>query len=177
LPVSGCLLAIQASETFPNCWILDGSHFAVNMEQKPLTFRPSTCLGHVDGTPEQAVVPCTRIYIWHPPHSNPFALQENRQYICPCKFVLLLHPIERLSLFLPKFVLLGQKYSLMILSNSKRQHKEREYWKNSSSSLDNFWPKPDNRIYIGPIGRDHSHRDCGHDSSASSGRVWQLDIV
>jgi hypothetical protein len=33
-----------------------------------------------------------------------------------------MHPIERLSLLLSKFVLLGQKYSLMILSNSKRQH-------------------------------------------------------
>jgi hypothetical protein len=38
----------------------------------------------------------------------------------PCKFVLLLRLIERLCLLLSKFVLLGQKYSRMILSNSKR---------------------------------------------------------
>jgi hypothetical protein len=50
--------------------------------------------------------------------------------VYPCKLVLLLQPIKRLSLFLSKFVPLGQKYSLMILSNIKRQHMEREYWKN-----------------------------------------------
>jgi hypothetical protein len=38
-------------------------------------------------------------------------------------------------------------------------------------------PNPTVRIYIGPMGRDDSHRDCGRDSSASSGRVWQLDMV
>ena len=65
----------------------------------------------------------------------------------PCKFVLLLHPIETLTIFVFKFVLLGQKYSLMILS------------KMASSSLDKIWPKADTQIYIGPMGRDHSHRD------------------
>jgi hypothetical protein len=49
----------------------------------------------------------------------------------PCKFVLLLHPIETLTIFVCKFMLLGQKYSLMILS------------KMASSSLDNIWPEPD----------------------------------
>ncbi len=44
--------------------------------------------------------------------------QTGSIYIFPCRFVLLLHPIERLSLFLSKFVLLGQKYSPMILVNS-----------------------------------------------------------
>ncbi len=51
----------------------------------------------------------------------------------PCKFVLLLHPIGRLSLFMSKFMLLGQKYSLIILS------------KMASSSLDNIWPEPDSQ--------------------------------
>ncbi len=59
-------------------------------------------------------------------------------------------PLESFVLFLTKFVPLGKKY---------------------------IWPEPDLRIYIGPMGRDHSHRDCGHDSSTSSGRVWQLDMV
>jgi hypothetical protein len=49
------------------------------------------------------------------------------------KFVLLLHPIGRLSLFMSKFLLLGQRYSLMILS------------KVASSSLDNIWPEPDSQ--------------------------------
>jgi hypothetical protein len=44
----------------------------------------------------------------------------------PFKFVLLLHPIERLSLFMSKFMLLGQRYTLMILS------------KMASSSLDDI---------------------------------------
>jgi hypothetical protein len=51
----------------------------------------------------------------------------------PGKFVLLLHPVGRLSLFMPKFMLLGQRYSLMILS------------KMATSSLDNIWPEPDSQ--------------------------------
>ncbi len=62
----------------------------------------------------------------------------------PCKFVLLLHPLERLSLFLSKFVLLGQKYSLKEWLNP--------HWITSGLNLTV-------RIYIGPMGRDHSHRD------------------
>jgi hypothetical protein len=49
----------------------------------------------------------------------------------PCKFVLLLHPIETLTIFVCKVMLLGQKYSLMIQS------------KMASSSLDNIRPEPD----------------------------------
>ncbi len=62
---------------------------------------------------------------------------------------LLLHPIETLTIFVCKFMLLGQKYSLMMLS------------KMASSSLDNIWPEPDTQDlqYIGPMGKDHSHRD------------------
>jgi hypothetical protein len=51
----------------------------------------------------------------------------------PCKFVLLLDPIETLIIFVCKFVLLGQIYSLKILS------------KMASSSLDNIWPEPDSQ--------------------------------
>jgi hypothetical protein len=51
-----------------------------------------------------------------------------------CKSELLLHPIESFLIFVTKFVLLGQKY---------------------------IWPELDVRIYIGPMGRDRSHRDCG----------------
>jgi hypothetical protein len=49
----------------------------------------------------------------------------------PSKFVLLLHPIETLTIFVCKFMLLGKKYSLMIQS------------KMASSSLDNIWQEPD----------------------------------
>ena len=67
-----------------------------------------------------------------------------------CKSELLLHPIESFLILLTKLVLLGQKY---------------------------IWPEPDHQINIGPMGRDRSHRDFGHDSSASSGKVWKLDMV
>ncbi len=47
--------------------------------------------------------------------------------------VLLLHPIESFVIIVCKLVLLGQKYSLMILS------------KMASSSLDNIWAEPDSQ--------------------------------
>ncbi len=95
-------------------------------------------------------------------HCNPFqqwifiSCKEHLPYMQTsntnfhCKSVLLLHPIESFVIFLSKFVLLARNTS---------------------------GPNPTVRIYIGPMGRDHSHRDYGHDSSASSSRVWQLDRV
>ncbi len=73
--------------------------------------------------------------------------------------MLLLHPMERLSLFLSKYVLLVLTYIFMW---RKGGLKWRENIKRmASSSLDNIWPEPDSQDlqYIGPMGRDHSHRD------------------
>jgi hypothetical protein len=67
----------------------------------------------------------------------------------PCKFVLLLHPIGRLSLFMSKFMMLGQKYSIMIPS------------KMVSSSLDNIWPEPAVRICILDQWEETIHRGIG----------------
>ncbi len=61
----------------------------------------------------------------------------------PCKILLLLRPIETLTIFVCKFMLLGQKYSLMILS------------KMASSSLDNILPEPDSQDLYWTNGKTH----------------------